>query len=400
MKINIDIRLVEHGNLQLIETIKLLLYKLDEDIFDQLDFDQDEIYANPLLFAFFNSGVKKKESLGPLIFSFTQGNEISVYSDHSGRIYLPNIGWLLTAEKECEYTLSRSENGIVLKKGGVCYPYVFEPIEYIPNTRIELLKYPVALLAPCYYDVDGNLIDVEIEQITDKQRAYLQKGFELIQKYIPEHFKLIEQVTRQVVIFNVDTFLRNSFATTLAHGVAFFNACQEGYNEVFFVDDIAHQTGHIIFTALIDDFEQYVIVEKEHIVESIPLADRPDETRNIHVVFHALFTYYTTFMCLDACLEANEFLGHKKQEALARIGFYLRKCYHDLELFENPLNGSNKIKHLFTAQGAAIYNLIKEKYLNTVRKYGSSIRNFNLDDQPYNFNYAIFLASNPFNEAI
>lgn len=59
MKTNIDMGLVEHGNLQFIETIKLLVYKLDEGIFDELDSDQ-------------------------------------------GRIYLPNIGWLLNTEKKCE----------------------------------------------------------------------------------------------------------------------------------------------------------------------------------------------------------------------------------------------------------------------------------------------------------
>ena len=394
------LELVENGKLQLIETIKLLLYKIDYSIFDRLDFDNDEIYTTPLLFAFFNSDRNDEKNLLPIILSYLKGheNDIIVYSDHFGRIYLPNIGWLLTDIKGSKFLLNRKDNAITLSKDGAIYPYIFEPTEYVPNTKIELLKYPIPLLDQCYYDVDGNIIEIEIEAITNKHRNDLQKAFNLIQEYLPEHFDLIKSVTQQIVIFNVDTFLRNSFATPIAHGVGFFNACQESYNEVFFVDDIAHQTGHIIFSAMINDFDEYVKVEKGLVLEVIPLPDSPTETRNIHVIFHALYTYYTTFICLDACLDADVFAEHKKQESLARIGFYLRKCYHDLNLIEKSNNDLHTEDYLFTEKGRVIYNLIKDKYLNTLKKYGSIIRTFDLDNQPYNFNYAIFLESNPVNE--
>lgn len=53
--IDIQNGLVQSGNEMLVENIKLLLFKYDPDIFDRIDFDNDSIYQEPLLFAFFNS---------------------------------------------------------------------------------------------------------------------------------------------------------------------------------------------------------------------------------------------------------------------------------------------------------------------------------------------------------
>lgn len=46
--------------------------------------------------------------------------------------------------------------------------------------------------------------------------------------------------------------------------MAFFNVYQEGYDEVFFVDDISHQTGHIIMnTFWFERKEHFLINEKK-----------------------------------------------------------------------------------------------------------------------------------------
>ena len=41
------------GYSSIINDMKILLYKRDENIFEILDFENDEIYKDPLLFAFF-----------------------------------------------------------------------------------------------------------------------------------------------------------------------------------------------------------------------------------------------------------------------------------------------------------------------------------------------------------
>ncbi|AOR28371.1 hypothetical protein FORMB_13270 [Formosa sp. Hel1_33_131] len=40
---------------EIINTIKLLLYKENTSVFKKLNFDDDEVFLEPLLFAYFNS---------------------------------------------------------------------------------------------------------------------------------------------------------------------------------------------------------------------------------------------------------------------------------------------------------------------------------------------------------
>ena len=49
-------------------------------------------------------------------------------------------------------------------------PFIFEKIELLENTAIELLKYSVPLLKQFYFNTENELLDVEIEKITKKQK--------------------------------------------------------------------------------------------------------------------------------------------------------------------------------------------------------------------------------------
>jgi hypothetical protein len=42
------------GKVSVTETIKMMLYKRDETIFDKINFEDDKIYDEPLIFAFLN----------------------------------------------------------------------------------------------------------------------------------------------------------------------------------------------------------------------------------------------------------------------------------------------------------------------------------------------------------
>ena len=113
----------------------------------------------------------KKTSLESIIYGYTDENlrpkKLNIKSDSYGRIYLPKIGWFITNQKNELYQLSKNqENNYILLKDNFSIGYSFEPIEIIEDTNIELLKYPIPSLEGFYYDVDGNFIDVEIEEIS------------------------------------------------------------------------------------------------------------------------------------------------------------------------------------------------------------------------------------------
>jgi hypothetical protein len=218
----------------------------------------------------------------------------------------------------------------------------------------------------------------------------------LIKEHIPTQYELIEKYAPKCVVFNFDTYQRNSFATLSAQGIGFFNAYQDNYDEVFFVDDIAHQTGHVILNVMIYESNQFFRKDKKTVLEIINMPDGSlIEKRDLHVVFHALYTYYTSFICLDACLENNVWEGKQKHEAIGRIAFYINKCYRDTLLIDNPINSEEKAVEYFTNDGLIIYRELKIKWKEMYKKWFGLTKHFDMSNQPYNFTYSKFLELNP-----
>ncbi|CAA0230639.1 conserved hypothetical protein [Tenacibaculum maritimum] len=396
---------LKKGKGDLIENIKILLYKEDPNIFEIIDFDNNDIYQEPLLFSYFNAKESNKFYLNSILFGYmsleTQQNGVVVLSDENGRIYLPNLGWITTEKVNKTFKLFKDKkNKVKLFYNGSDCEFKLESIEKIKNTNIEYLRYPIPLLKQCYYDVDNNLINVEIEKISKTHVKNVIKALNLIKKFAPTHFNLISLVTKKIVVFNVNTYLRNSFADIKAHGISFSNAYQEEYNEVFFVDDISHQTGHIIFTTLTHQLSNFIKINSETILETLKLGNNTIETRSIEDIFHALYTYYTALICLDACLDEKVFDVKKTHEALGRLYFYIGKCHCDLKLVENAdiNNTSVSINEIFTKNGLEIYTEIKNKFNSIRKKWIDHLKLFDMSNQPYNFTFSKFIEKNPIYE--
>jgi hypothetical protein len=389
---------LEKEYINITQNLKILLYKQNEKIFEVLNFEQDIIYSDPLLFAYFNDKSKINKTTESITYGYSDNNVIfELFSDKLGRVYLPNVGWFLTNYKNDSLVFDKLNFKLFKDKEEI--PFEFEKIECIENTNIELLKYPIPLLEQCYFNTEKELLDVEIEQITKKHLKNCTKAYHLIKQYIPTQFELIEKYAPKCVIFNIDTFQRNSFATFAAQGIGFYNAYQKDYDEVFFLDDIAHQTGHAIFNVLIFDSNQFFKKDKSTILETINMPDGSlIENRDLHVIFHALYTYYTSFICLDTCLENNVFQGKQEHEAIGRIAFYLNKCYTDLLLVDNPIQENEKAKDYFTPEGFTIYIELKNKWFEMYKKWFDITKHLDMSNQPYNFTYAKFLELNPLKE--
>ena len=383
------------GNAKLIENIKILLYKQNQDIFEILDFENEVIYKEPLLFAYFNNKSTQILSIETIICGYSDRNRIiELISDEFGKIYLSNVGWLLTKNTNDCFVFDKSD--LKLFKKDIEVEFIFEKIELIENTSIELLKYSIPLLKQFYFNTEKELLDVEIEKITQKHLKNITKAYNFIKEYVPTQYKLIEKYAPKCVIFNVDTYQRNSFATLSAQGIGFYNAYQEDYDEVFFVDDIAHQTGHVIFNVMIYEAERFFKISKSTILEVISMPDGSFiENRDLHVIFHALYTYYTSFLCLDACLENNVWKGKQKHEAIGRIAFYINKCYSDLLLIDNPISSEEKAVEYFTNDGLLIYRELKIKWKDMHKKWFGLTKHFDMSNQPYNFTYSLFSELNP-----
>jgi HEXXH motif-containing protein len=198
----------------------------------------------------------------------------------------------------------------------------------------------------------------------------------------PALYEAVRTVTRRIVLYNAD--LPNSFATLSAHGVAFLNV-RDDNEEMFFVDDLAHQCGHIMFNALTQEKERFLARPA-----ATPLREfcpDQDDPRSLYSAFHGLFTFSTILWALQASVAREGLSDRQRHEALGRIAFNLRKFALDLDTLAAP--------GLFTADGRTLYALFESVYDTVWRAHHGVARGFDLADQPYVFDYARFAARNP-----
>ena len=364
--------------MSLLETIQFLLYKENPALLEKIDFEDDNVFQEPLLFAYFNS---KKDNLfsDNMLTEIMQGyfveKEPLVLKEsynQEGIAYIPNAGYF-----------DKDGNKV-------------DEICIINNTLIELIIHPIVHLKTIFKDFNENVLDenkIEISKTFSlKNIKALVNAFQFIKQSSTEHFDLIEQCCKKILLFKTDPKNTNSFATINAHGIAFFNVYQKDYDEVFFVDDIAHQTGHIIMTTILFERKKYFLIDENQNIGSF--TKNKSEYRNFYILFHALYTYYTTLLCLDACLENNCFDKKQLHEAFGRIGFYLLKYKSDLLNFEKVINYHNGLQNVLTEEGIGLFKKIEKMYFEMLIKYKKD-NSFNYKNQPYNFTYSEFIKLNP-----
>lgn len=362
----------------MINTIQLLLYIENSSILEKIDFEEEAIFIEPLLFTYFNTKKDKIFSIS-MLSEIMQGyfveKEPLLLNDsfnEEGIAYVPKLGYF--------------------DRGGS----KVENIYIIDNSSIELLIYPIVHLKTIFRDLseivlDWNKIEISNDFILKNKKA-LTAAIQFMKKSNKAHFNLIEQCCKKIVLFKTDPKNTNSFATINAHGIAFFNVYQDDYDEVFFVDDIAHQTGHIILTTILFERKKYFLIDENQKIGTI--TKNESEYRSFYILFHALYTYYTTFLCLDACLQNNYFNKRQIHEAKGRIGFYLFKCESDLLNFQKVINYYEKIENVLSIEGIEIFQNIENKYFEMLKK-SNDIPLFNFKNHPYNFTYSEFIKLNP-----
>lgn len=359
-----------------IDTVKMFLYKNYPKILAKIDFDDDEAFSNPLLYAFlrhkaigtFSEDIEE-EMLGELLQGYFLKNEklqIKHLYNFEGIAYLPNIGYFKENEEEQYYPITKTNVG-----------------------NIEILRCTSPLLK---FILDIPTDDQKWnDKLYSENIGYINKAMSYIKTSLPEHFKLIESCCKLIYLFDTKDENFNSFASGNSLGAVYFNIYQPEYEEVFFIDDIAHQTGHVIMNNLMFKPNSFYKIDQRKSVKSII---NQEDHRDINVLVHALYTYYTTFICLDACINSNCLNSNQIKEAKARIGFYMRKCSLDLEIFDKVKNKFHSIENMFTEKGLEIIQAIILQFNKMKNMWSSEVNEYDYSNQDYNFSMKKFLELN------
>ncbi len=379
---------IEEGQSQFALSVKSMIFREDESLFEVLDFSDDRIFLEPLLFAYFNSN-KTNITLKQILFGYIHPSKrftkINVSTNPSGIIYLPKIGYLETENCEnlqLELAVDNHTGDYTLTYESNIVDYKFKKTVLITGTDIEVQQFSNPLIEPYFRDRSNNVTSVNSNQIGFNYYDDINNAVIILKEYYPSFFSCFNEVIRCIMPFNSDS--ANSFATLSVHGTAFLNVPKNA-NEVFFIEDIVHQCGHTILTSITHEMEQFLAIDPDTPLEKFNL--KTGEYRSVYVAFHGVFTEAIMNEAFAICVENKIFMGRKEHELKGRFAYILSRFLADMESLNHP--------EIFTPTGFYVYSALRNKMLTTYSQYGSMLKEFDLTNQPYTFSYDQFLLTNP-----
>lgn len=375
-----DMQLLSANQGRLTDIMKESLYGYNPDIFSLLDFDNDYIYADPLLYYYFLEQVpEKKISIPQIIAGYikdkTEIIDVTVRSDPHGYVYLPGLGY-------CRHTADTTAS-LDYDAPGDTFLLNGAPVTFTPPQTLAVPGLQLGIhTSGCLHG--HNITLHESPAITAAAHSdTLNTALLLMQQYVPAFLHTVTSVTRDLILFNSGSY--NSFAGIGQHGAAFLNTENQTKSTLFFVDDIAHQCGHIIFNTLTLDTHEYLQIPKyTPLYELVPGST---DKRKVYGAFHGLFTYTCILHCLHTIYQEASLTSLLRHEMAGRFGFYLTKFSIDLRNLSHP--------GILTEKGRDVYDSFAAGYQVVKSLYADLCEGFDYSNQPYSFSYTDFAVLNP-----
>lgn len=386
--------LFEQGQISFFDTVKYALYNTDDTIFERLDFDNDKIYSEPMLYSYF-SHKEKKICLDQILFGyFNEENKprnFSVHTDINGLVYLPNYGYLNTIILNSQLNLKYINNEIFLFFNNEKVFFEFEPLIFLnlPN-KIELTNSIDLLSLKFFYnwrDVDKDDIDNQIiknEVDLNYYKSNLEEAFEILKNHFFNEYTKYLISTRKIVLFS-NPKLRN-FAVRESHGTVYLNVNIDS-NVSFFLEELVHQCSHTIFNAVTFDANVFFRVNSDLELKNFI---NKNDTRSLYGAFHGI---YTTGQIVDLFLKLVKlervFDNEMKYEIIGRLAININRVNIGLEQVS--------LEEVFTEKGKEIFIFLNNKLIGNIENNPSYFE-FDMKTHPVVFNYNKFKKDNPINK--
>ena len=111
------------------------------------------------------------------------------------------------------------------------------------------------------------------------------------------------------------------------------------------------------------------------------------------------FTFEANINFKSLTYEQIKLWGIATESNLYKSRRIINKCkwwyQYDLVCFEKVCEHFSGIENIIKEASRNLYTDIKEKYIEMTSKYGERVKEFNFDNQPYNFTYKDFTETNP-----
>ncbi len=373
-------------HLKVVDVLKTTLYKKDNNIFDKIDFYDDELYKEPLLFSAVNSSDFNLwiESI-VLGLSKEENNFSSLKVPLSnGTLYLPSIGYFaFKNQKNTIIEFSLVENQYIFKLNDIILEYDFKEIKKTKE-GIEFFEFNHPLLKELFINEKGETVNVKIESEECYKKEYIEnfnKALLKIESTYKQYYDLIKEYIKKVIFYKGDP---NSFATIQAHGIAFFNI-SHGNSEIFFLDNILHQCAHVFFNTL--TFKKSELFKAPYNSDlSLFTEEKNDKGFQLYNRFHGLFTQTNINICFQNCLNQNLYSGDIYMEFVA-------KFTSNMTRFSVAINKFN-MKGKYKKEGLEWFVFFKNTFNSINNKNKKLLSQYVVSNQPYIFDFDLFKKTN------
>nr|BFF39740.1 hypothetical protein BACY1_15450 [Tenacibaculum mesophilum] len=362
-------KLAKKNKSEIIDVIKLLIFKEDNKLFKKIDFDNSVIFLEPLLFSYFNS---KKDNPFPesILDEILQGyysNHLELkikYSFNKNDIaYIPERGY---------FHRDNSEVGNLLKHDH------FEVVKEVHPTQE---KYFVEFSR-------GHIINDNPRHQSVWKGNYkeLFEAIDIIKQFLPQFYNELCFANRKVYLHDNPKIL--NFTTVETLGMLYFYVIGTN-NLVYFIEELIHQGSHNYLYYIVHNRKDFFKVD----VDSIVMRDFTKQAwdyRTIYGAFHGVYTVSQRVKYFDQLLQKKVFSGRKKHELLGRFTDQFSRFRTGLELLD--------LKEVFTEKGIEFYKHLDNKCASTLKRYEFLQREFDLSNRDVDFRYDDFCKLNPYED--
>ena len=188
---------------EITNTIKLLIYKENPTLLEKVDFEDDNVFLEPLLFAYFNS---KKDNLfaTEMLTEIMQGYFVKkepLQIEHSynkdGIAYIPNIGYFNNKKEKVEDVLKIDEFEILKENHPVLDKYF-----------VEFYKGHIVNAKPTHHSVWQN------------NYQELEKAILIVKEHLPQFYEELIFANKRIYLHDNPKIL--NFASVETLGMLYF----------------------------------------------------------------------------------------------------------------------------------------------------------------------------------